>query len=90
MKRLIMLLLCLSVLYASGISAAASASDATNIKVGVYENQPKIFTDGQGEASGCWPDIINYTASEEGWEIEYAHGTWTQSLGGAPRRLQEG
>lgn len=80
MKRLIIVLLCLSVLYASGICATASASDAITVKVGVYENQPKIFTDSQGETSGFWPDINNYVALEEGWEIEYVHGIWAQCL----------
>jgi|GEM_PF-1468296 len=80
MKRLIMLLLCLAVLYASGIGAAASANDSVTVKVGVYENQPKIFTDDAGEVSGFWPDIIKYIASKEGWKIEYVHGTWTECL----------
>jgi PAS domain S-box-containing protein len=80
MKRPIILLLCLSALCAAGVSTAAAASDVITIKVGAYENQPKIFTNAQNEASGFWPDIINYAAAEEGWQIEWVHGTWTECL----------
>ncbi len=75
-----MLLSCLLVLYASIFSTAVSADDSITVRVGVYENQPKIFTDGDGNVSGFWVDIIEYIASEEGWRIEYVHGTWLQCL----------
>jgi len=80
MKKRFILLLGLLLLYASIFSAAVSASDSITVRVGIYENSPKIFTDDKGNASGFWSDIIEYIASEEGWEIEYIHGTWTQCL----------
>ncbi len=80
MKRLLTLFLCLSLLYASGIFTAVSANDSITVKVGVYENQPKIFTDEKGNVSGFWPDIIGHIASQEGWNVEYVHGTWTECL----------
>jgi len=46
----------------------------------MYENPPKIFTDSEGNASGFWPDIIEYIAAKEGWKIEYVHGTWAECL----------
>jgi len=61
-------------------SAAVAADDARIVRVGIYENQPKIFTDDAGKAAGFWPDIIEDIASEEGWTIEYKHGTWTECL----------
>jgi PAS domain S-box-containing protein len=79
-KKTIILLLSLSVLYVSGIGTAVSADASSVVRVGVYENQPKIFTDDKGEVSGFWPDIIKRIASEEGWEIQYVHGTWTECL----------
>ncbi len=79
MKRYpVLLFLCFLLLYASVFSAAVSANDSRTVRVGMYENHPKIFTDDQGNASGFWPDIIAYIALEEGWEVEYIHGTWTQ------------
>ncbi len=59
---------------------SASAQESTKVRVGIYENQPKVFTDSQGNASGFWPDIIAYIASNERWQVEYVHGTWQQCL----------
>ncbi len=80
MKRLFIMFLCLLMLYASCICIAVSANDSITVKVGVYENQPKIFTDDKGNVSGFWPDILKYIATEEGWKIEYVHGSWTECL----------
>jgi signal transduction histidine kinase len=89
MQRNLILLFCLSLLCVSFFSLAVSADDSAahiTVKVGLYENSPKIFTDDEGHASGFWPPIIEYIASEEGWEIEYVHGTWTECL----TRLENG
>jgi len=83
MKRYLVLLLCLSLLSVSFFSLAVCADDSVSsitVKVGLYENSPKIFTDQKGNASGFWPPIIEYIAAREGWEIEYVHGTWTECL----------
>jgi signal transduction histidine kinase len=80
MKRHLILLLCLSLLYVSFFSLAVSADNSITVKVGLYENSPKIFTDEKGNAAGFWPAIIEYIASREGWEIEYVPGTWTECL----------
>jgi PAS domain S-box-containing protein len=60
-------------------SLVIPVNSAITVRVGVYENQPKIFTD-QGKVSGFWPDIIGYIASIQGWQIEYVHGTWAECL----------
>ncbi|MBN1189148.1 MAG: transporter substrate-binding domain-containing protein [Dehalococcoidales bacterium] len=76
-----LLALLLVIISLSTAPAAISASDPPQtIKVGLYENEPKIFTDERGEASGFWPELIDYVASKEGWEIEYVHGTWLECL----------
>ncbi len=55
------------------------AEDGSRIvKVGIYDNPPKIFTDKNGHAAGFWPDIISYIAAQEGWQIEYVHGSWQE------------
>jgi PAS domain S-box-containing protein len=61
-------------------------NDELTVRVGIYENQPKIFTDENGKASGFWPDIIAYIASKEGWNIEYIPGTWSECM----ERLETG
>lgn len=50
------------------------------IRVGVYENAPKIYTASDGTVSGFWPDLIRYIAQKEGWKITWVHGTWEESL----------
>ncbi len=50
------------------------------IRVGVYENAPKIYTNTDGTVAGFWPDLIQYIAQKEGWKIIWVHGTWEESL----------
>lgn len=54
--------------------------NAITLKIGTYENPPKIFTDEKGNVSGFWADITKYIAHQENWEIEWIHGTWNQCL----------
>lgn len=50
------------------------------IRVGVYENAPKIYTSGDGSVSGFWPNIIYSIAEQERWKIVWVHGTWEECL----------
>ena len=80
MKKILTLLASLILLNIGGFYTEVSADSPVMVKVGIYENRPKIFTDDQRNAAGFWPDIINYIAAKEGWEIEYVPGTWMQCL----------
>jgi PAS domain S-box-containing protein len=86
MKNYNILLGIISLLCSIGFCTAVAADDTVTIRVGIYENQPKIFTDKEGNASGFWPDVIKYIAVKEGWKIEYIQGTWSQCL----ERLKNG
>lgn len=50
------------------------------VRVGVYENPPKIYTDENGKVTGFWPELLNYIAEKEDWEIQWVHGTWEENL----------
>ena len=50
------------------------------IRVGAYENPPKIYTDEAGDVVGLFPDVLNYILRKEGWKAEYIHGTWSECL----------
>jgi PAS domain S-box-containing protein len=50
------------------------------IRVGAYENPPKIYTDNKGNIRGFWPDLIGYIADKEGWKIEWVSGSWNENL----------
>ncbi|PKN38453.1 MAG: sensor histidine kinase [Deltaproteobacteria bacterium HGW-Deltaproteobacteria-2] len=62
----------------SGIPFAQA--DDQIVRVGVYENAPKIFTAENGRPSGIFIDIIEFIAKPEGWKLEYVAGTWTEGL----------
>lgn len=53
---------------------------AQSLRVGIYENNPKIFTSESGEPAGIFVDIIEAIAALEGWRIEYVRGTWSEGL----------
>ena len=44
---------------------------AQTLKVGVYQNQPLIILDQQGEPSGFCIDVLNELASREGWSLDF-------------------
>ncbi|MEA1993824.1 MAG: PAS domain S-box protein [Euryarchaeota archaeon] len=75
-KKVVISLVLLSVLL---IPLTIPADEPKTLRVGVYENSPKIFTQNDN-VSGFWADIIEHIASEEGWEIEWVHGSWAECL----------
>ena len=72
-------LLCL-VFFTAEVFADDRLNTPLSIRVGAYENNPKIFSDASGRIVGLFPDILNHIAEKEGWQLEYVHGTWTQCL----------
>lgn len=76
MKKIIYLICNLILL----IAQTQASNDLIPLKIGVYENPPKIFTDENGAVSGFWADIVNYIARNEDWDIEWVSGTWEQCL----------
>ncbi|MBN1193426.1 MAG: transporter substrate-binding domain-containing protein [Coriobacteriia bacterium] len=73
------LVVALVALWTVGVNGPAAAEPRT-VRVGLYENEPKIFTDDAGEPAGIFVDIIEAIAEEEGWELEYVSGTWSDDL----------
>lgn len=62
-----------------------SAADRT-VRVGIYQNPPKIFIDDTGRPAGVFIDVIENIATLEGWDLRYVSGTWSEGLD----RLQRG
>lgn len=67
-----------------GLSPAKA--DSRVVKIGIYENAPKVFTDDSGRPAGIFVDIIEYIAEKENWELQYVKGTWAEGLA----RLEKG
>jgi PAS domain S-box-containing protein len=64
----------------------SAPSRAGTVKVGLYENKPKVFTDDKGKASGIFIDILRHIAEKEKWDLEFVPGTWSEGL----KRLEAG
>ncbi|MBN1906251.1 MAG: transporter substrate-binding domain-containing protein [Deltaproteobacteria bacterium] len=58
---------------------SAQAAEKT-VRVGIYENAPKVFTSESGKPSGIFIDIIESIAKDEGWRLQYVPGTWGEGL----------
>ncbi len=78
MKRFVILVLIL-LFHIQYDCSNAFSSDST-VKVGIYNNEPLLFSDVDGKVKGLFVDIIEYVAAKEGWQIEYVTGTWQQCL----------
>jgi hypothetical protein len=57
----------------------ASAQSRT-VRVGVYENEPKVYTGEDGRPTGIFVDLLTAIAEEEGWDLEFVDGTWSEGL----------
>ena len=71
------------------LSSDLYAADETSgrvVKVGVYQNEPGVFIDNEGVVRGFYIDLLEYVAAQEGWQLAYVYGTWTESL----RKLTNG
>lgn len=59
---------------------SAAFADQRPVRVGVYENEPKVFTVANGRPSGIFIDIIEDIAKTEGWKLIFVSGTWAEGL----------
>jgi PAS domain S-box-containing protein len=59
---------------------SGQATAQTAVRVGVYDNPPKVAIAPDGTVSGLYPDLIGAIAQGEGWDLQYIPGTWTESL----------
>lgn len=60
------------------LSAASLRADS--IRVGVYDNPPKIGIDENGRAVGFFPDLMRLIAEREGWHLNFVPCNWTDCL----------
>ncbi len=57
-----------------------------HLKVNLTKSAPIVFPDENGNALGFYPEILNYIAEQEGWQLEYVQDTWPSSL----KNLEDG
>ncbi|MFP4025749.1 MAG: PAS domain S-box protein [Thiohalospira sp.] len=55
-----------------------AASDT--LKVGIYENEPKIYLNEAGQPAGIFVDLLNEIAEKEEWQLKYIPTSWKNCL----------
>lgn len=64
----------------SGETAVEQASAGRVVRVGVYQNAPKIYVDSDERPAGIFIDLLNEIARVENWQLEYVPGEWSACL----------
>ncbi|GEM_PF-2122977 len=67
-------------------ACALAVEVPATLRVGIYQNEPKIFVDSGGRPAGFHVDVLEQIVAAEGWQIAYIPGSWAQCL----ERLEQG
>ncbi|WP_374328657.1 response regulator [Azonexus sp.] len=88
MKRRLIFLAWLTVLLLplSGCDGVDSTAQGRVVRVGLYENSPKIFSTPQGKAGGLFGELLEPIARAEKWQLQYVRCDWVKCL----EALQQG
>lgn len=54
-----------------------SAKSVNHLKVGVYDNPPKIFINEKGNPDGIFIDVLQSVVAKEAIQLEYCYGKWS-------------
>lgn len=79
-KNAVMFLMLVVIFSPFPVKVLADAVEQRTVRIGVYENPPKIYTDKDGTVKGFWADIINDFAQKENWKVDYVNGTFNEGL----------
>ena len=81
-RRLVSLLagITLVMLLMVGFSPFGGYGQPRTVRVGVYQNEPKIFMDKNGSASGIFIELLDEIAAQEGWSLVYVPCEWAVCL----------
>ncbi len=60
--------------------ATGPAAAQTTLRVGVYQNPPKIFLDEDGRAAGLFAEVLAALAEDFGWRLDYRACGWAECL----------
>lgn len=50
------------------------------VRVGLYQNSPKVAISETGKPEGIFVDLVEAIAEKEGWTLEYVSGSWREGL----------
>ncbi|MDZ4076248.1 MAG: EAL domain-containing protein [Hylemonella sp.] len=63
-----------------GLQSAAAWAQPRTVRVGVYANEPKIYLNAAGRATGIFADLLGEIAKGEGWALEFVPCEWQACL----------
>jgi PAS domain S-box-containing protein len=69
-----------------GATPTGQPAASREVRVGVYQNEPKIFIDEDGQAAGLFIELLEKIAADEGWTLTYLPCEWEACL----QALEEG
>jgi PAS domain S-box-containing protein len=73
-------LICIPLVFLTAIPAGQVNAAVRTVRVGVYQNEPKIFLDEKGQASGFLVDLLKEIATRENWTLVYVPCEWEACL----------
>jgi diguanylate cyclase (GGDEF)-like protein len=73
-------------IWVAGRNPPKGADGRMVLRIGVYENPPKIHTGPDGKPAGLFIELLDAIAVEERWRIDYRQCEWEDCL----RQLREG
>ncbi len=68
------------VLFLNCAGASATPSTSGVIKIGIYDNPPKLFFDENNRPKGIFPGLISHIAEKEKWNIQFVPLSFKQGL----------
>jgi PAS domain S-box-containing protein len=72
--------LCAVMFLMVAFSSGTINTQSRTVRVGVYQNEPKIFMNQNGQASGIFIELLDDIAAQEGWTIVYVPCEWAACL----------
>jgi PAS domain S-box-containing protein len=78
--------LCAVMVLMVAFSSGTVNTQSRTVRVGVYQNEPKIFMDENGQAAGIFIELLDGMAAQEGWTLVYVQCEWAACL----RALEDG
>uniref|UniRef100_UPI00194DCAE7 transporter substrate-binding domain-containing protein n=1 Tax=Halomicronema sp. CCY15110 TaxID=2767773 RepID=UPI00194DCAE7 len=66
--------------WAGAMAQVIDSAAAPTVRVGIYQNPPKVFVDPAGDPAGFWVDVLAAIAESENWTVEYVPCEWQACL----------
>ncbi len=80
MKFAVLLISCLIAALPLKSYAVKVQNPEEMLRVGIYQNKPKVFLDEDGNPEGFWVDLLEHIADAEDWSLEYVPCQWERCL----------